>query len=66
MCVQLLKEEQMPDGVVKVVKMLGSLPSNWVSCIQLGRIKFEKYFNHKVMYSSRKAASLSFLILCRL
>ena len=49
---QALKEQQIPDGVVKVVKMLGSAPRDWPSCVQLARIKFEKYFNHKVLAST--------------
>ena len=28
--------------------MLCVLPSDWSSCVQLARVKFEKYFNHKV------------------
>jgi len=36
------------DGGVTVAKMVHSLPSTWADCMAQGRIKFEKYFNHKV------------------
>jgi len=38
----------MLDGIVKVVKMLGGRPHSWTDCVTLGRVKFEKYFNHRV------------------
>ena len=34
--------------MVKVVKLLGARPPDWAYCLQLGRVKFEKYFNHRV------------------
>jgi len=36
------------DGAVTVAKMVHTLPSNWADCVAQGRVKFEKYFNHKV------------------
>jgi len=36
------------DGGVTVAKMVHALPSKWADCVALGRVKFEKYFNHKV------------------
>jgi len=36
------------DGGVTVAKMVHTLPSRWADCVAHGRIKFEKYFNHKV------------------
>jgi ubiquitin-activating enzyme E1-like protein 2 len=36
-----------PDGSVKVIKLLCSRPKSWGDCVQMGRIKFEKYFKHK-------------------
>lgn len=49
-CTQELKGGATPDGVVKVVKLLKSRPLDWPSCLRLGRIKFEKYFNHRVSH----------------
>ena len=46
--VQHLTEKFIPDGLVKVVKMLEHRPGDWARCVQLARVKFEKYFNHKV------------------
>ena len=38
----------MLDGIVKVAKMLNSRPHSWKDCVTLARLKFEKYFNHRV------------------
>ena len=38
----------MLDGIVKVAKMLNSRPHSWKECVTLARVKFEKYFNHRV------------------
>ena len=38
----------MLDGIVKVAKMLNSRPHSWMDCVALARVKFEKYFNHRV------------------
>jgi ubiquitin-activating enzyme E1-like protein 2 len=35
------------DGAVTVSKMVHILPLTWSDCVRIGRIKFEKYFNHK-------------------
>ena len=45
---QHLTEKFIPDGMVKVTKMLDRRPPDWASCMALARVKFEKYFNHKV------------------
>ena len=45
---QLVRDHHSPDGVIKVVKMFQSAPTDWPSCVRLARVKFEKYFNHKV------------------
>ncbi|CAI8051799.1 Ubiquitin-like modifier-activating enzyme 6 [Geodia barretti] len=42
-----LTEKFIPDGMVKVTKMLDRRPPDWASCMALARVKFEKYFNHK-------------------
>ena len=52
MCVlQLLRAQSHLDGVVRVVKMLQRCPGDWRECVCLARVKFEKYFNHKVTHT---------------
>jgi len=48
LCFQLLDKGVSVDGGVTVAKMVHTLPSKWADCVTQGRIKFEKYFNHKV------------------
>uniref|UniRef100_A0A8C4MHJ6 E1 ubiquitin-activating enzyme n=1 Tax=Equus asinus asinus TaxID=83772 RepID=A0A8C4MHJ6_EQUAS len=36
------------EGCFQVIKLLSRRPRNWSQCIELARLKFEKYFNHKV------------------
>ena len=59
-----------PDGVVKVVKLLRCRPLDWPSCLRLGRVKFEKYFNHRVGYYLHVLdlvlLAVTVLFLCRL
>jgi ubiquitin-activating enzyme E1-like protein 2 len=43
-----LSQKFIPDGIVKVTKMLEHRPGDWADCVRLARVKFEKYFNHKV------------------
>lgn len=38
----------LPDGSVQVIKLLENRPKDWNDCIRRARVKFEKYFNHKV------------------
>lgn len=45
---QKAKGGAMLDGIVKVAKMLNSRPHSWTDCVALARVKFEKYFNHRV------------------
>jgi len=45
---QMLNKGVAVDGGVTIAKMVHSLPSRWADCVAQGRIKFEKYFNHKV------------------
>ncbi|XP_043916928.1 ubiquitin-like modifier-activating enzyme 6 [Protopterus annectens] len=37
------------EGSFQVVKLLCRRPKNWAQCVELARIKFEKYFNHKAI-----------------
>jgi len=51
---QMLDKGIAVDGAVTVAKMVHALPSSWANCVTQGRIKFEKYFNHKVCCMSCK------------
>ncbi|XP_063314807.1 ubiquitin-like modifier-activating enzyme 6 [Pelobates fuscus] len=35
------------EGCFHVVKLLSRKPRNWSHCVELARLKFEKYFSHK-------------------
>ncbi|CAI9550144.1 unnamed protein product [Staurois parvus] len=35
------------EGCFHIVKLLSRKPRNWSQCVELARLKFEKYFNHK-------------------
>lgn len=48
LCIQKARGGAMLDGIVKVAKMLNSRPHSWKDCVTLARVKFEKYFNHRV------------------
>ena len=37
-----------PENMVKSVKILSTRPRDWNECVALARVKFEKYYNHKV------------------
>ncbi|KAK2492276.1 hypothetical protein MC885_019356 [Smutsia gigantea] len=37
------------EGCFQVVKLLSRRPRNWSHCVELARLKFEKYFNHKAL-----------------
>ena len=37
-----------PENMVKSVKILSARPRGWRECVALARVKFEKYYNHKV------------------
>jgi len=47
---QLMDKGMAVDGGVTVAKMVQALPSSWADCVAQGRVKFEKYFNHKVRH----------------
>ncbi|KAM9677988.1 ubiquitin-like modifier-activating enzyme 6 isoform 1-T1 [Trichechus inunguis] len=37
------------EGCFQVTKLLSRRPRNWSQCVELARLKFEKYFNHKAL-----------------
>ncbi|KAG8515198.1 Ubiquitin-like modifier-activating enzyme 6 [Galemys pyrenaicus] len=37
------------EGSFQVIKLLSRRPRNWPQCVELARLKFEKYFNHKAL-----------------
>jgi hypothetical protein len=45
---QKLKSGDIVDGGLRVSKMAASRPQTPADCIALARVRFEKYFNHKV------------------
>lgn len=44
-----MKRHSAPDGVVRVVKLIKNRPADFAGCVAVARIKFEKYFNRKVL-----------------
>ncbi|XP_060555523.1 ubiquitin-like modifier-activating enzyme 6 [Ruditapes philippinarum] len=47
---QRLSESQPVEGAVQASKLLVFRPKDWPSCVHIGRLKFEKYFNHKAKH----------------
>ncbi|XP_056022965.1 ubiquitin-like modifier-activating enzyme 6 isoform X2 [Ostrea edulis] len=45
--IQRLKDGQSIDGAVQVSKMVANRSATWCQCVELARLKFQKYFNHK-------------------
>ncbi|XP_064609077.1 ubiquitin-like modifier-activating enzyme 6 [Liolophura sinensis] len=45
--VQKLQQGMSVDGAIQVSKVTYHRPTTWEHCVQLARLKFEKYFNHK-------------------
>jgi ubiquitin-activating enzyme E1-like protein 2 len=43
----------MIDGAITASKLLYNFPRSWNDCVVLGRVKFEKYFNHKARRAIR-------------
>lgn len=37
------------EGCFQVIKLLSRRPRSWSQCVELARLKFEKYFNHKAL-----------------
>ncbi|XP_062608943.1 ubiquitin-like modifier-activating enzyme 6 [Saccostrea cucullata] len=48
--IQKLKDGQSVDGAVQVSKMVANRSATWCQCVQLARLKFQKYFNHKAKH----------------
>ena len=48
--VQKLENSTPLEGAVQVGKLVESRPTSWEACVVTGRLKFQKYFNHKVCY----------------
>ncbi|MBZ3871803.1 Ubiquitin-like modifier-activating enzyme 6 [Sciurus carolinensis] len=44
---QKIQSGQSLEGCFQVIKLLNRRPRNWSQCVELARLKFEKYFNHK-------------------
>lgn len=45
--IQRLQSGESIDGAIQTCKVLKQRPSSWQQCVTIGRLKFEKYFNHK-------------------
>lgn len=43
-----MQNGQSLEGCFQAIKLLSRRPRNWSQCVELARLKFEKYFNHKV------------------
>ena len=63
---QKLKEGICIEGSVQVSKLSASRPADWASCVTIARLKFEKYFNHKVRITTFLVSICSgfFVVLC--
>lgn len=48
-----MKNGQSLDGAVQVSKMAANRRATWCQCVQLARLKFQKYFNHKAKHLLR-------------
>uniref|UniRef100_A0A8C6YRS6 Ubiquitin-like modifier-activating enzyme 6 n=1 Tax=Nothoprocta perdicaria TaxID=30464 RepID=A0A8C6YRS6_NOTPE len=46
---QRIKSGESLEGCFHVIKTLGRRPRNWTQCVELARVKFEKYFSHKAL-----------------
>jgi ubiquitin-activating enzyme E1-like protein 2 len=46
---QKLEAGERLEGAIHAVKLLASHPKEWSDCVKIARLKFEKYFNHKVV-----------------
>uniref|UniRef100_A0A8C3TV16 E1 ubiquitin-activating enzyme n=1 Tax=Catharus ustulatus TaxID=91951 RepID=A0A8C3TV16_CATUS len=45
---QRIKSGESLEGCFHVIKTLSRRPRSWTQCVELARVKFEKYFGHKV------------------
>uniref|UniRef100_A0ABM5GR12 Ubiquitin-like modifier-activating enzyme 6 n=1 Tax=Pogona vitticeps TaxID=103695 RepID=A0ABM5GR12_9SAUR len=46
---QRIKSGESLEGSFQVIKCLSRRPRRWAQCVELARLKFEKYFNHKAL-----------------
>uniref|UniRef100_A0A670JJD4 E1 ubiquitin-activating enzyme n=1 Tax=Podarcis muralis TaxID=64176 RepID=A0A670JJD4_PODMU len=46
---QRIKSGESLEGSFQVIKCLSRRPRSWPQCVELARLKFEKYFNHKAL-----------------
>ncbi|XP_062987473.1 ubiquitin-like modifier-activating enzyme 6 [Elgaria multicarinata webbii] len=46
---QRIKSGESLEGSFQVIKCLSRRPRSWSRCVELARLKFEKYFNHKAL-----------------
>ncbi|XP_024065625.2 ubiquitin-like modifier-activating enzyme 6 [Terrapene carolina triunguis] len=46
---QRIKSGESLEGCFQAIKSLSRRPRNWSQCVELARIKFEKYFKHKAL-----------------
>uniref|UniRef100_A0A8C8SFS0 E1 ubiquitin-activating enzyme n=1 Tax=Pelusios castaneus TaxID=367368 RepID=A0A8C8SFS0_9SAUR len=46
---EVLQSGESLEGCFQAIKSLSRRPRNWTQCVELARIKFEKYFNHKAL-----------------
>lgn len=46
---QRIKSGESLEGSFQVIKCLSRRPKSWPHCVELARLKFEKYFNHKAL-----------------
>uniref|UniRef100_A0A8C4MHN5 E1 ubiquitin-activating enzyme n=1 Tax=Equus asinus asinus TaxID=83772 RepID=A0A8C4MHN5_EQUAS len=53
------------EGCFQVIKLLSRRPRNWSQCIELARLKFEKYFNHKVSLFWQSPKSFICILHCK-
>uniref|UniRef100_A0A8C3XYQ0 Ubiquitin-like modifier-activating enzyme 6 n=1 Tax=Catharus ustulatus TaxID=91951 RepID=A0A8C3XYQ0_CATUS len=46
---QRIKSGESLEGCFHVIKTLSRRPRSWTQCVELARVKFEKYFGHKAL-----------------
>ncbi|XP_062349731.1 ubiquitin-like modifier-activating enzyme 6 [Cinclus cinclus] len=46
---QRIKSGESLEGCFHVIKTLSRRPRSWIQCVELARVKFEKYFSHKAL-----------------
>ncbi|KAL4227831.1 Ubiquitin-like modifier-activating enzyme 6 [Mactra antiquata] len=48
--IERLSQSESIEGAIQASKLLKTRPSTWADCVCIGRLKFEKYFNHKAKH----------------